>query len=47
MLALKKEEIRQCQNSIDGGPVSADSAPSENKSFILKFTIILLELFPV
>ena len=47
MLELKKEEIWQCQNSIDGGPVSADIAPTENKSIILKFTIILLELFPV
>ena len=46
MLALKKEEIWQCQNSIDGGPLSANSAPSEKKSIILKFTIILLELFP-
>ena len=39
MLALQKEGIRQCQNSIDGGPVSVDSTPSENKSTILNYYI--------
>ena len=39
MLALQKEGIRQCENSIDGGRVSIDSTPSENKSTILNYNI--------
>ena len=39
MLALQKEGIRQCENSIDGGRVSIDSTPSENKSTILNYYI--------